>query len=167
MPGFLDDIQRRQRWLAQELPRLREQIKREVRAEMEIDHGLGATIDAAFAEPYARTEGKTLGLKIPDDLRHRLVVASYGREESFTHLVMVAIRIGAFALEQTPMTADSEEARDADAASRPDMLPELSRSGEPTRRMRAPRVLEPVPEPVHDEASDVTAEAATSDPDFD
>lgn len=106
---MLSEIVRKQRWLAEELPRLRRQIEEEVRAQTHAEHGLDAVIAAAFAEPYDRTTGKTIGLRIPDDLRLRLEAQAGRGADSYSHLVMVAIRVGVAAMENAPTTVESED----------------------------------------------------------
>jgi len=134
---MLAEIEKKQRWLAQELPRLRAQIEAEVRAETQVDHGLDAVIARAFEEPYDRVHGKTIGLRVPDDLRARLERQMDRGGHSYSHLVMVAIRIGVAAMEAAPPPNYAE----------PEMEPEQ--------------------ESVHHDADESSAEEAVSDPDFD
>lgn len=100
---FLEQINRKQSQLKDALDRSRSQIREQLRAEDKQNLILEMRTARAAGTPSRADSGKTVGIRMPDDLRARLERIQQKRGcASYLHAIMLTLRMGLLVLESLP-----------------------------------------------------------------
>jgi hypothetical protein len=124
---LLANMEARQRFLVEALPRIKRELAVVLREEQ--DSELLHLLDEAITAPVMRGTGRTIGLKVPDDVRERLARQTHARGlSSYAATVMTAIRMGLSMMERLSEPTTGLESWLPEGA---DMTPEEAQDGPP------------------------------------